>query len=147
MNPTQEPTSDQLLAMAYVDHELGESERTRFEARMAQEPQLAREVMELKRLVLISRTATPAEPIAHEWARLARSPLHRSLRAAATSLLLCGALAALIFGAYQLWISQWNLGLRVAGLLVGAGLILSLWAAWRARRRTQAYDPYRSIQR
>lgn len=147
MNPTQEPTSDQLLAMAYVDHELDGSERVRFEARLAQEPQLAREVMELKRLVLISRTATPAEPIAHEWARLARSPLQRSLRAAAISLLLSGCAAALVFGAYELWTCDWSLGLRVAGLLLGSGLAFGLLAAWRARRRTQAYDPYRSIQR
>jgi anti-sigma factor RsiW len=147
MNPTQEPTSDQLLAMAYVDHELGESERARFESRLALEPQLAREVMELKRLVLLSRTATPAEPIAHEWARLARSPLQRTLRASATGLLWTGGLLALVFGMWELWTGEWSLGLRLAGLLLVLGLLASWVAAWRARRRTQAYDPYRSIQR
>lgn len=57
--PEREPTPGQLLSMAYVDGELAEPARREFEDRQRREPELAREVAELKALKLLVGSTRP----------------------------------------------------------------------------------------
>ena len=143
----REPTRDELLAMAYADGELAPEERARFELRLAQEPALAREVSELRRLELLARQAAPPEPMDHEWQRLARSPGQRGLRSAGALLLGAGLLGLAAWGLTCLECSQasWVPKLLVPLAILGALLLVG--AAVRARARTLRYDPYRDVKR
>jgi len=143
----REPTRDELLAMAYADGELAPAERAGFEARLALEPELAREVSELRRLELLARHAAPPEPMDHEWGRLARSAGQRGLRGA----------GALFLGAALLGLAAWALAClefshaswvpKVLVPLAILGSLLLVGAAVRARARTLRYDPYRDVKR
>lgn len=143
----REPSADELLAMAYADGELEADERARFEARLAREPALAAEVAELKRLELLARHAAPAEPMDHEWERLARSTRQRGLWTAGWLFLGGGILGLVAWGLACLECSQasWVPKLLVPLALAGAALLVG--AAVRARLRTMRYDPYRDVKR
>ncbi len=143
----REPTRDELLAMAYADGELAPDERARFEQRLVREPELAREVAELKRLEVLARHAAPPEPMDHEWERLARSSGQRGLWSAGW--LLCGA-GLLGLGAWGLTCLECSQASWVPKLLVPLailGAVLLVVAAVRARMRTLRYDPYRDVKR
>lgn len=143
----REPTADQLLAMAYVDGELAPPARARVEQRMQSEPELAREVAELRRLELLARHAAPPEPMDHEWERLARSTGQRGLWSAGWLLVGAALLGLLAWALCCLELSHasWVPKLLVPLALVGAALLLA--AAVRARLRTLRYDPYRDVKR
>ena len=70
-----EPTRDELLAMAFFDGELAPEARAEFEARLADDADLRRQVAELKELDVLARNAAPREPMDHEWAALERDVL------------------------------------------------------------------------
>jgi len=143
----REPTQDELAAMAYADGELGPEERRQFEARMQSSPALARDVTQYHRLQALSRHAAPAEPMDHEWRRLAADPVQQMLARGGWVLSILGVLALASWGIVSLVASdvsqlgKWALG---AVLLGAAALVLS---AVRARMRTRPYDPYTEIQR
>ena len=143
----REPTRDELLAMAYADGELAPEERARFEERLAQEPGLAREVSELRRLAVLARHAAPPEPMDHEWERLARSSSQRGLWSAGSLLVGAGLLGLAAWGLTCLECSQasWVPKLLVPLAILGALLLVG--AAVRARARTLRYDPYRDVKR
>jgi len=143
----REPTQDELLAMAYADGELAPDERARFEERLRSEPALAREVAELRRLELLARHAAPAEPMDHEWERLARSTGQRGLWRAGWLSFGAGLLGLGAWGLTCLESSQasWVPKLLVPLAILGALLLVG--AAVRARARTLRYDPYRDVKR
>ncbi|MBK7645503.1 MAG: hypothetical protein IPJ19_21130 [Planctomycetes bacterium] len=144
----REPSADELLAMAYADGELTPQERARFEARMAGEPRLAREVSELRRLAVLARAVAPPEPMDHEWARLARSATQRGLPLGTGWILLLAGLSGLAgWGLVCLECSaaSWVPKLFVPLVLAGAALLMA--GALRARARTLPFDPYRDIKR
>jgi anti-sigma factor RsiW len=143
----REPSRDELLAMAYADGELAPAERARFEQRLSEEPALAREVAELRRLELLARHAAPPEPMDHEWERLARSTSQRGLRSAGALLLGAGLLGLVAWGIFCLESSQASWAPKLFVPLLAAGALLLLAAALRARMRTLRYDPYRDIRR
>ena len=145
MSPEErEPSADQLLAMAYADGELDAEAARDFERRMAGEPELAREVTDLRKLELLARAVAPPEPQDHEWARLYADPLQRVLKRAGMVLLVAGialemslALTGLAGGS----------NLLLAGVLTLAGFTLLLSAAIRWRKRCLPYDPYVEVKR
>jgi len=143
----REATPDELLAMAYVDAELAPDERARFEERLHKEPALAREVTELRRLELLARHAAPAEPMDHEWERLARATGQRGLWSAGWLFFGAGLLGLAAWGLTCLECSQasWVPKLLVPLAILGALLLVG--AAVRARARTLRYDPYRDVKR
>jgi anti-sigma factor RsiW len=142
-----EPTRDQLLAMAYVDGELAPSARAEFEARLAAQPELRREVSALKELELFARAAAPREPQDHEWDALARDPLQRGALGLGWTLLGLGALVALLFGGYELVVAEMPTWVKFASGAISLGLLLLFGATLRARARTAPLDPYRKVQR
>jgi len=133
----REPTAD----------ELAPELRARFEQRLRGEPELAREVSELRRLELLARQAAPPEPMDHEWERLARSTGQRGLWSAGWLLLGAGLLG---LGAWALACLEFSRASWVPKLLVPlalVGALLLVVAAVRARARTLRYDPYRDVKR
>jgi len=144
---SQEPTRDQLLAMAYADGELEAAARAEFERRLAREPGLRSEVAALQELALLARAAAPREPLDHEWEALAREPLQRGVLGLGWSLLVAGVVGGLVFGALGLAESDAPLGLKLVLAALAGGLALLFGAVLRARLRTQHLDPYRKVQR
>jgi anti-sigma factor RsiW len=142
-----EPTKDELLAMAYVDGELSGAERAAFDERLAREPLLAREVAELRSLELLSRHAAPPEPADHEWSRLARSPLSRTLGPLSWALIAIGTLGLGIWSIVRLARAELSLVPKVLALALVAGVVLRLLLALRQRARTLPYDPYTRVKR
>jgi len=144
---TQEPSREQLLAMAYVDGELNEAERADFERELSARLDLRREVVQLRRLELLARHAAPAEPMDHEWRRLERDPLHRGSTLLGFAGLAVGAIGLAGYGAWSLWTSTME---TTPKLLLGAlclGALLLFLATLRARLRTLPFDPYTEIER
>lgn len=143
-----EPTREKLLAMAYADGELDGDARREFEALLERRPDLVDEVAAHQRLLVLSRQAAGAEPMDHEWARLARDPLHRVGTDGALWLLALATLGLLGYAGYAIVTVE---GLAPAlrallGLLLTGTLVLFL-ATLRARLRTLPFDPYRDLER
>ena len=141
------PTRDELLAMAYADGELAPDERRAFEARLAAEPALAREVAELRSLELLARRAAGPEPIDIEWRRIEASPLTRASRALAWSAIGLGALALAGWAALAVARSELDPAAKLGLLALAVGFAVLLLLALRARLRTRRYDPYREVRR
>lgn len=148
MNGPSEPTREKLLAMAYADGELDEQARREFEALLERRPDLVDEVAAHRRLLVLSRSVAGPEPMDHEWARLARDPLHRAGIDGGLALLGVAALGLTGWAGYELATApDLAVGIKVLlGLGVGGTLALFL-ATLRARLRTLPYDPYRDLER
>lgn len=144
---SQEPTRDQLLAMAYADGELEAAARAEFERRLAREPALRSEVAAQQELALLARAAAPKEPLDHEWEALAREPLQRGVLGLGWSLLVAGVVGGVVYAAVGLARSDAPLGLKLVLAALAGGLALLFGAVLRARLRTQHLDPYRKVQR
>lgn len=142
-----EPTRDELDAMAYVDGELAPDARRAFEARLAREPELAREVTELRELELVARQVAPPEPADHEWARIARSPLTRTLHPFAWALIVCAALGLAVWTVWMECTCELELVPKLCVLALTLGLVLLGALTVRNRLRTLPYDPYRKLER
>lgn len=144
----RDPTADELLAMAYVDGELDAEAARAFERRMLDEPELAREVAELRRLEVLARTLAPPEPQDGEWARLRADPVHRVLTRLGAVLLVGGLGVEVALGLTGL-LEHTRVGrlILVTGLASLAGFTMLLIAALRWRRRNLPYDPYVKVRR
>lgn len=141
------PTRDELLSMAYADGELESAARVEFEARLAREPELAREVTAQRRLGLLARAVAPAEPEDHEWARLARSPWRARGFYVAWALILIGVVGAACIGEFELVRSDVPTVLKWFLSALGAGIVLLFCLVLRGRLRTRVYDPYTEVKR
>jgi len=148
MTPEErQPTRDELLTMAYVDGELGPDERRELESRMANEPQLVRQVAEYKGLELIARQMAPKEPQDYEWERLARDPAQRSGTLLGFLALAVGLLGLAGWAVFQVAVADIEL---VPKLLLGSavgGFTLLFLVVLRARLRLLPTDPYTKVQR
>ena len=149
MTPTEarEPTRDELLAMAYVDGELGADQLEAFEKRLATEPALAREVAELHRLGILARQSAPPEPKDHEWRRLESELIHSTGWTLGWILAAVGVTGLGVWGAIAILSSDWPLALRFFLAVASLGLILLLLLVLRARLRTLPLDPYTEVKR
>jgi anti-sigma factor RsiW len=143
----REPSPDQLLAMAYADGELPTETRLAFEARLAREPELVREVAEHLRLDVLARRAAGPEPADFEWKRLATETLQRGGLGAGWTLLIGGAAALFVWAALTVARSELDLAAKLALAAVGLGVVLVGTFTVRARLRTMHLDPYRDLER
>jgi anti-sigma factor RsiW len=143
-----EPTADQLIAMAYADGELGAAERAAFQARLAREPELGREVARHRALEVLARRLAPPEPLDHEWQRLALDPLQRGALGLGWLALAVGVLGLVGLGLWR-FVADDSIAAVERGLVVALvlGVVALLAAAVRARLRTLPFDPYRNVER
>jgi anti-sigma factor RsiW len=141
------PTRDQLLAMAYVDDELEEEARQELDQRMANEPELRREVAELQALNVIARRIAPPEPMDHEWAELEREPLQRGAGWLGMALVLVGTVGVGGWTIFEIVASDLPLFPKVSVTALLAGLFLLLATVLRGRLRTLPFDPYTKVKR
>lgn len=148
MNASErEPSRDELEAMAYADGELEGAARSAFEARLAERPDLVREVARHQRLNVLARHAAPPEPMDHEWRRLARDPFQRGLLLVGWLLGAGGAVLLAGWGLHGLFTSDMPLFPKLALAAVGLGVLALGLAVLRGRLLTRPYDPYTEIQR
>lgn len=145
--PERPPTDDELLAMAYADGELDAPARAQFEARMAREPELGREVAAQLKLQIRAREAAPSEPEDFEWARITRSRPRRYVLAIAWIFILLDVLGLIGFGMYEFLTSGAPLLFKLAVTLGLAAFLAWFALVVRARIRTLPYDPYTEIRR
>jgi anti-sigma factor RsiW len=143
----REPTGDELLAMAYADGELAGDARRDFEARLAREPGLRREVAELRALDLLARQLAPPEPAELEWSRLESGFAQRTGNRIGLGLLGVGAL--LVVAGFLCWTCGRPLPmlLQAGGLCLVHGLVLLFALALRARLKLSPHDPYTKVKR
>ena len=146
---TNRPSRDELLAMAYVDGELPDAERAAFELRLVDEPGLAREVRDLRALMVLARSAAPSEPQDAEWDRLERDLLQRLLSRGGFTLFGLGAIAAVVdlLGASFRSDTVVSAATPICTVCIVAGGVALLAAALRWRARTQPHDPYLDVKR
>lgn len=148
MNASErEPSREELEAMAYADGELEGPARAAFESRLAQRPDLVREVARHQRLNVLARHAAPPEPMDHEWRRLARDPFQRALLVVGWVLGICGALLLVGWSLHGLFTSELALFVKLALAALGLGFLALVLAVLRGRLLTRPYDPYTEIQR
>ncbi|HVS19077.1 MAG TPA: hypothetical protein VMT18_10795 [Planctomycetota bacterium] len=143
----REPSPEQLEAMAYADGELEAGARATFEARLAERPDLAREVARHQRLNVLARHAAPPEPMDHEWRRLGRDPFQRGLLLVGWLSATVGALLLAGWGLHGLFTSDMPLFPKLAIAAVGLGALALGLAVLRGRLLTRPFDPYTEIQR
>lgn len=145
--PEREPTRDELLTMAYVDGELAPEARRDFEARLAGEASLRKEVAALQKLEVMARAVAPPEPMDHEWASLAQDPVHSG--GTRLSILLGGLGAIVVSGwaIYALVTSDLPALFKAAYLAMIAAVLIFFGVTLRARLRTLPYDPYTEVKR
>jgi len=145
--PDAHPSRDELLAMAYVDDELAGEERARFEARLADEPELSRRVAEYRRLELLARAVAPPEPADHEWRRLEAEPARRAGVGLGLALVVGGAALVVGWSLVELLASDAPLPVRIGVPALLAGLAILALSRLRGRLRTRPYDPYTAVKR
>lgn len=143
----RDPSPDELLAMAYVDGELGSEQRQAFEERLRQEPQLLREVAEQNGLAVLARQVTPPEPMDFEWQRLEQETLHGSGLTLGLLLSAVGALGLILWGMFEILIGELPVMLKLLFLLLLGGMSGVFLLILRARLQTQHLDPYTKVQR
>lgn len=144
---SEHPGRDELLAMAYADNELEDGVRATFEARLANEPELALRVAEYRRLEVAARAISPPEPADYEWMRLEGDDGRRALLGLGWIALFCGAVG--LIGWLALLIKQSELsGLGKASLsLLLVGFTVLVLVKLRDRMRLLPYDPYTEVKR
>lgn len=138
----------QQLIMAYVDDELGPEERAAFRARLATDPELAREVTEFENLAAMTRGLQLKEPTDYEWDRFWSSLFNRLERHTGWLLFSLGATLLVAYAAFEFLRAEsialpWKLG--GSGLCAGAGLLFL--SVLRGRLRTMKFDRYRGVKR
>ena len=141
------PTSDELLAMAYADNELDPAERAEFEARLAREPKLGREVAQHLRLQVLAREVAPSEPEDYEWARIVRSRTRRWLSTIVWIFVLVDVAFLIGLGLFEFLASGASLPWKLAVALGLLAFVTWFVLVLQARVRTLPYDPYTGIKR
>jgi hypothetical protein len=136
------------LTMAYVDDELEPGARRRFEAMMADDPELAAEVAAHRVMLDLGHSSGQLEPSEREVRRF-WSRFYNRAEWRAGWILLGGGLAVLgTVGCYELIQVtglSWIVKGAVLSILVGGGLLL--WSTCRQRIRTRRFDRYRGVTR
>ncbi len=146
--PDDPPLSErEALMMAYVDDELRADDRRRFEAMMADDPELAAAVSSHRVLLDIGRASERLEPTDRELRRFWAKFYNRAQWRLGWILILAGSAVLLGFGIYELWIAVLPIVIKIAILSIFAGGILLLWSTIRQRMKTGRFDRYRGILR
>lgn len=136
-----------ILLTGYADGELGPEDKARVEEALARDPELVRELLELRRLkeALIGVDAVGDAEIEAFWGTV----YNRLERRAAWILLLAGTAGVVGAGCYLFFTHEWaHWSVKLAGASGLFGTLLLLWSVWRERRRAVRHDRYaREVRR
>ncbi len=136
-----------ILLTGYADGELGPEDRARVEEALARDPELARELRELRRLkdALLGVDAVTDAEVEAFWGTV----YNRLERRAAWILLLAGTAGVVGAGCYLFFTHAWtHWSVKLAGACGLLGTLLLLWSVWRERRRALVHDRYaREVRR
>ncbi|GAB4160821.1 MAG: hypothetical protein Fur0037_27650 [Planctomycetota bacterium] len=131
----------QSLLTAWVDGELRAEDLARFEAMMRDDPELAAEAAEHRRVANFARSLRLMEPADFEVASFDRR--HRLSHLAGWALLIAGASLLAAEAAILLWSSEWSPIAKVGTSLAAAGSLLVLIHQIRRKIRARRFDRFR----
>jgi ferric-dicitrate binding protein FerR (iron transport regulator) len=136
-----------ILLMGYADGELGPEDRARVEEALAKDPELRKELAEMKRLkeATLGVDALTDADIEAFWGTV----YNRLERRAGWILLLAGTAGVVGAGCYLFFTHEWaHWSVKLAGASGLVGTLVLVWSVWRERRRAMVHDRYaREVQR
>lgn len=136
-----------ILLTGYADNELGPEDRARVEAELARDPELRRELAELRRMkeALLGVDAVTDGEVEAFWGTI----YNRLERRAAWILLLAGTTGVVGAGCYLFFTHAWaHWSVKLAGASGLLGTLLLVWSVWRERSRALRHDRYaREVRR
>jgi ferric-dicitrate binding protein FerR (iron transport regulator) len=136
-----------ILLTGYADGELGPEDRARVEEALAKDPELRKELAELRRLkdALIGIDAMSDAEVEAFWGTV----YNRLERRVAWILLLAGTAGVVGAGCYLFFTHEWaHWSVKLAGASGLLGTLLLVGSVWRERRRALRYDRYaREVRR
>jgi ferric-dicitrate binding protein FerR (iron transport regulator) len=136
-----------ILLMGYADGELGPEDRARVEEALAKDPELRKELAEMKRLkeATLGVDALTDADIEAFWGTV----YNRLERRAGWILLLSGTAGVVGAGCYLFFTHEWaHWSVKLAGASGLVGTLVLVWSVWRERRRAMVHDRYaREVQR
>jgi predicted anti-sigma-YlaC factor YlaD len=148
VNLPDEPTLDNVhaLMMAALDGECTDAERRTLDAHLAQRPDLQAEWARLQRVKEVTMTMGVARPPEEFWDQFTRTPLHRSERGIAWTLIAIG-VAILGVSALWAWIEAWLAAdipwvMKLASGSLAVGIALLIVSVLRERWVLSRRDPY-----
>lgn len=147
MEPDRPLTETQQLLMAYVDDEMDSSQRAAFEARLAEEPDLAAEAAQYRELMDMTQSMAVIEPTEREMRRFWNRFYNRAEWRIGWILFLVGLLVLLGEGLYFLITSPIDWHIKAATISAAVGLAVLLWNTVRLKIRTSRFDRYRGVMR
>ena len=130
-----------ILLTGYADGELGPEDRARVEEALARDPELKKELAELRRWKedLLGMDAVTDTEIEAFWGTV----YNRLERRAAWVLLLAGTAGVVGAGCYLFFTHAWaHWSVKLAGASGLLGTLLLVWSVWRERRRALRHDRY-----
>jgi len=134
--------------MGYLDGELDDERRRRFERKLADDPSLAAELARYRRLTDLTDAVRFEEPSDLEWQDFWNGLYNRLEHRTGWIFVLVGAVLVAAYGIRELILTPEIRPLLKVGILsMLAGFALLLGSVWRAKRRLADVDRYRRIRR
>lgn len=134
--------------MAYLDGELDEGRRRRFEEKLASDPALAAELAKYERLSDLTGAMHFDEPSDLEWQDFWNGLYNRLERRTGWILLLVGALFIAVYGIRELIITpEIRPLLKVGILLMLTGFGFLVVSVYRGKQRIKKVDRYHGVHR
>lgn len=136
-----------ILLTGYADGELTAEERARVEEALAKDPDLRRELEELRRLK--EATLGVDAPLDVEIEAFWGTVYNRLERRTGWVLLLAGTAGVVGAGCYLFFTHEWaHWSVKLAGASGLLGTLVLVWSVWRERRRALLHDRYvREVRR
>jgi len=134
--------------MGYLDGELDEEHRRRFEEKLAADPELAAELARYRRLNELTGAMQFREPSDLEWQHFWNRLYNRLERRAGWIFVIAGAALVLAYGVKELIMTpRIQPLLKTGALLMLVGFALLFWSVYRGKRRIWKVDRYRGVRR
>lgn len=147
MEPEGPLTETQQLLMTYIDDEMDRAQRTAFEKRLGDNPQLAAEAAQYRELMDMTHSMAVIEPTEHEMRRFWSRFYNRAEWRLGWVLFLVGLLVLLGEGIYLLLTSDTGWHIKAAAISTLVGMVVLLWNTVRLKIRTSRFDRYRGVMR
>ncbi len=144
---SEHPSRDELLGMAYVDDELVPQQREQLEQRLANEPELLRQVTAYQKLEVLARHNAPPEPTDLEWERILDSSIHQAGTRTGWTLLCAGMIGLFLLGCIATLQADLDAVTKALILAPLLGFTVLLSIRFRDRQRLIPFDPYTEVKR